>query len=224
MTLVVSTLPRVLEPEGMDTPEEVVAYDAMDHGAVNIRFVEDFLAAQPDVSRVIDLGTGTARIPLALWSLRSDARITAVDISEAMLAVAAKNVVAAGAASAITLALADAKHAGFTDESFTGVLSNSLVHHISDPISFFRDSARLVAEGGVLFVRDLIRPDGDAEVERLVALYATQDTPEQRALFEASLRAALSIAEVKMLVGSAGLVDAAVEATSDRHWTLTWRR
>ena len=35
---------RVLEPEAMDTAEEVRQYDAMDHGAVNRQFVDDFLA------------------------------------------------------------------------------------------------------------------------------------------------------------------------------------
>ena len=38
-------LPRVLEPEVMDKPEEAREYDAMDHSAVNLRFVADFLAA-----------------------------------------------------------------------------------------------------------------------------------------------------------------------------------
>jgi hypothetical protein len=38
-------LPRVLEPEAMDTPEEARDHDAMDHTTVNARFVADFRAA-----------------------------------------------------------------------------------------------------------------------------------------------------------------------------------
>ena len=38
-------LKRVLEPEVMDTPEEAIAYDEMDHSEVNRRFVADLLAA-----------------------------------------------------------------------------------------------------------------------------------------------------------------------------------
>ena len=37
-------LPRVLEPEVMDSPDEARDYDAMDHGQVNRAFVNDLLA------------------------------------------------------------------------------------------------------------------------------------------------------------------------------------
>ena len=33
-------LPRVLEPEVMDSPEEALDYDEMDHGEVNRQFVD----------------------------------------------------------------------------------------------------------------------------------------------------------------------------------------
>ncbi len=38
-------LPRVLEPEAMDTAEESEAYDRMDHSTVNRAFAADWLAA-----------------------------------------------------------------------------------------------------------------------------------------------------------------------------------
>jgi hypothetical protein len=38
-------LQRVLEPEVMDTAEEAIDYDRMDHREVNRRFVDDFLHA-----------------------------------------------------------------------------------------------------------------------------------------------------------------------------------
>src|SRR6476620_5625595 len=57
-------LPRVLEPEVMDTPEEARDYDAMDHSAVNRVFVADFLAVWDGRGPVLDLGTGTALVPI----------------------------------------------------------------------------------------------------------------------------------------------------------------
>ena len=84
-------IPRVLEPEAMETPEEVRQYDAMDHSAVNARFVEDFLAVHGPCrgGEILDVGTGTARIPIALAQADSRASVLALDLSEAMLEQAA---------------------------------------------------------------------------------------------------------------------------------------
>ena len=91
-------IPRVLEPEAMETAEEVRQYDAMDHSAVNSRFVADFLAAHGPCrgGEILDVGTGTARIPIALAQADRQARILALDLSETMLAQAAINIAAAG--------------------------------------------------------------------------------------------------------------------------------
>jgi peptidylprolyl isomerase len=49
-------LPRILEPELMDTDEDAHQYDSMDHTAVNVQFVTDLLDALVDwvFHRVID--------------------------------------------------------------------------------------------------------------------------------------------------------------------------
>ncbi|MCA9201957.1 MAG: SAM-dependent methyltransferase, partial [Planctomycetales bacterium] len=60
------TLARQLEPEVMDTPEEAREYDEMDHSSVNQAFVADMLSSDFVVGDVLDLGTGTARIPIEL--------------------------------------------------------------------------------------------------------------------------------------------------------------
>src|SRR5262245_28528158 len=53
-------LPRVLEPEVMDTEAEARDYDAMDHATVNRAFVADLLALWDGRGTALDLGTGTA--------------------------------------------------------------------------------------------------------------------------------------------------------------------
>ena len=57
-------LQRLLEPEVMDTPAEAIAYDDMDHAEVNRQFVADLLAITSIDGEVLDLGAGTARIPI----------------------------------------------------------------------------------------------------------------------------------------------------------------
>jgi hypothetical protein len=73
---------------------------------------------------------------------------------------------------------------------------------------------------GLLFVRDLLRPETAAELNRLVELYAARDNARQRQLFADSLHAALTVGEVADLLEATGLPRDAVQQTSDRHWTI----
>jgi ubiquinone/menaquinone biosynthesis C-methylase UbiE len=215
-------LPRVLEPEVMDTAEEAAEYDAMDHDGVNRRFCEDLLAIEPEPRRVVDVGTGTARIPVVLCELHPRCSIVATDLAEHMLAVARGNI--ARFSERIELVRVDAKGSSLPAHAFDVVISNSIVHHIPEPALFFAEAMRLCAPGGVLFVRDLERPRDEATLQSLVATYTAKDTPKQRGLFADSLRAALTVDEVVGLVGPLGIPASSVARTSDRHWTLAHRR
>jgi ubiquinone/menaquinone biosynthesis C-methylase UbiE len=219
-------LPRTREPEVMDTPEEACSYDAMDHAEVNARFVADFHAAHGPCrgGTILDVGTGTARIPIALCRADPAARVLAIDLAEAMLAVGRRNVAEAGLSDRIALRLADAKAPDLAPGGFEAVVSNSIVHHIPEPLAVLDAMARLVAPGGTLFVRDLARPADGATLEQLVASYAGDEPEHARNLFAASLHAALTPDEVRALVRSLGLPGDGITLTSDRHWTWTWRR
>ena len=85
-------LPRVLETEAMDTAAEAADYDAMNHAEVNRRFVEELLAfAKWDCTprarrvRVLDVGTGTAQIPIELCRQAAGVHVTGVDLAAHML-------------------------------------------------------------------------------------------------------------------------------------------
>jgi hypothetical protein len=84
--------------------------------------------------------------------------------------------------------------------------------------------ARLVAHGGTLLVRDLARPNSRDEIARVSETYAASETPAARALFEASLGAALTLEEIRAILTSLGHDAREVSMTSDRHWTWSWRR
>ena len=218
-------LPRVLEPEVMDTAEEAADYDSMDHSGVNRQFVDDLLDAgdgQP-LGNVLDVGTGTAQIPIELARRPVQCRITAIDLANEMLAVAHRNVAAAGLKN-VTLELVDAKGLPYAEASFDVVMSNSIVHHIPKPEATFAEMHRVLRPGGLLFVRDLLRPDSTDAVERFVARYAGDETPHQQQLFRQSLHASLTLDELQGLVQSVGIDPAGIGQTSDRHWTLLWRR
>jgi ubiquinone/menaquinone biosynthesis C-methylase UbiE len=215
-------LTRVLEPEVMDTPEEALAYDAMDHSEVNRLFVDHFLAAGPPAGEVLDVGTGTAQIPVELARRTDQYRVTAIDLSTSMLDVAKAKVEVAGLTHLIRLDRIDAKRLPYPDGRFAAVISNSIIHHIPEPEHVLAEAWRVLAPGGLAFVRDLVRPADNAEVRRLVETYAAGCTPHQRQLFEDSLRAALSLSEIRDLISDLGLDPRNVSQTSDRHWT--WRQ
>ena len=221
---------RVLEPEVMDTPEEAQAYDAMDHREVNQRFVEDFLAASAgnavelDDAEILDLGTGTALIPIELCRQHPSCRVLAIDLSAHMLNLAKGNIEVASLRERILLDRVDGKKLPYADGRFVAVISNSIVHHIPEPKTALAEAWRVLAAGGLIFVRDLLRPETDAEVQRLVETYAAEATPHQRQLFDDSLRAALALADIRELIMQLGAPANSVEQTSDRHWSWSARK
>jgi ubiquinone/menaquinone biosynthesis C-methylase UbiE len=210
---------RVLEPEVMDSAEEARAYDAMDHAQVNRAFVADFLAHYAGDGPVIDVGTGTAQIPIELCRRQPHVTVVAVDAAAAMIALAQSNIAREGFASRITAKLVDAKALPDADAAFPAVISNSIVHHIPEPRSVLAEMVRVCAPGGIVFVRDLLRPESDDAVAALVAQHAGACNAHQKKLFDDSLRAALSLDEIRRLVAGLGFAPETVQQTTDRHWT-----
>ncbi len=215
-------IPRVLEPEVMDTPNDATDYDRMDHSEVNRRFASDFFSACPQPAGIIlDVGTGTAQIPIEMCRQNPAVTVHAIDLADEMLKLAAANVTAAGFADRITLELANGRRLTHRDGGFAAVVSNSIIHHIPHPFECFGEMVRVCAPGGLLFVRDLLRPLSDELLEHLVSTYAAECNPHQRQLFADSLRAALTLAEVQTLLVELGFAPDTAMQTSDRHWTVT---
>ncbi len=220
-------LPRTLEPEVMDTAEEAADYDAMDHSEVNRRFVDDWGTASRAMGhpasatlRMLDVGTGTALIPIEFCRSFPNLHMIAIDLATEMLKLAAANVERAGFSERIELRLVDAKRLTYEDAGFDSVVSNSIMHHIPQPLDSLTEMVRVLAPGGLLFVRDLLRPETEAELEALVQTYTQGATPNMRQLFRQSLHAALTVEEVAEMLTQLGLSRDWVRATSDRHWTI----
>jgi ubiquinone/menaquinone biosynthesis C-methylase UbiE len=217
-------LERQLEPEVMDTAAEAADYDAMDHREVNERFVADLLAFARPIGEMLDMGTGTALIPIELVRQCPSAKVLGIDLSEPMLALARENIAAAGLEYSIRVEAADAKHLPYKDGQFAAILSNSIVHHIPEPAEALAEAVRVLAPGGIVFVRDLMRPRDETELARLAEMYSGGPKPEQRKMFVESLHAALTLAEIRGLVEALGFPASRVQATSDRHWTWSGHR
>ena len=215
-------LPRVLEPEVMSSAEEAGEYDEMDFTATDQLFAERAAqlvrGASAPVNFIADLGSGNAKIPLAMCPLLPGAtRVCAVEMSREMLAIAARNRARNGVA--LHLVAADAKLVPFADQSVGMVTSNSLVHHIPDPRAVFLEIARIARPGAPILIRDLVRPETHDALDQLLEAHATHWSPLQRTLFSDSLQAALTLEEVKKLLVECDLTDVNVTQVSDRHWS-----
>jgi len=218
------TLARILEAEVMDTPEEASDYDSMDHSQVNRAFVDDLLAIADNATDILDLGTGTALIPIELCQRLESGRVMAIDLSIHMLELARYNIEVVGLNERIQLGHVDGKQLPYDDEMFDAVISNSIIHHIPEPLTVLREAVRVATPGGVLFIRDLMRPPSDADVCRLLETHAGQANQHQQQMFDDSLRAALDLDEIRDLVEQLGFPRETVQATSDRHWTWVGRQ
>jgi ubiquinone/menaquinone biosynthesis C-methylase UbiE len=227
------TLKRTLEPEVMDSAEDAMQYNDMDHSQVNQNFVDDLMVLlqsdanfqsrliddQAELLDVLDVGTGTALIPALLCDQQSAFRVMAIDMAVNMLDLATYNVEACSRPDRIQLAKVDAKDLDYDTEMFDVVISNSIVHHIPNPEKCLAEMVRVLKRGGAMFVRDLMRPDDEATLESIVQTYAGDESEYSRRLFRESLHASLSLDEIRQIVIELGWDPQGVQATSDRHWT-----
>ncbi len=211
---------RIVEPEVMDTAEAAEAYDAMGHGEVDQAFVDRVIALGASTGHFLDVGTGPAQIPILLAQSCPDIHITAIDLSEEMLKIAKRHVEDAGLTDQITLELVDAKTLPYPDNTFDGLISNSIVHHIHDAMTALQEMGRVARPKGPVLIRDLIRPETPADAQAFVDRYAANDTPQQQKLYYDSFLAAFTITEVNEMLIQIDMPNAVVVQSTDRHWSI----
>lgn len=206
------------EPELMDLLLEAEAYANADFANVNEAFVDRLLllAGNEAFQRVVDPGTGPADIPIRLVKRRPAWQVVGVDGSEAMLSIARTRIAAHGQTGRIELILADALNTPMSSSSFDVVMSNSILHHVRDAALLWREIERLCRSGGFVFLRDLRRPESEADALRLVEEHAGRESELLKEEFFRSLLSAYTPEEVVQQIRDAGLA-LRVEAVSDRH-------
>ena len=215
---------RILEPEVMDNELEAQEYDQMDFTEVNTDFalLASKLGKKEDKLKVLDIGTGTAQIPIILADFQPNWHITAIDMARSMLTIAEKNIQEKNKSSQITLQLVDGKKMPYPDKSFDLVISNSLIHHIPQPLELLKEINRIINPNGVILLRDLFRPESENDIERIVHEANLDYSPRQKQLFKDSLHAALTVDEMKDLADDMEWYSAQVYQSSPRHWTLRY--
>ena len=211
---------RILEPEVMDTKEEAEAYDAMGHGEVDKAFVDRVITLGAESGHFLDVGTGPAQIPILLAQRCPNINLIAIDLSIEMLKIAERHIADSDLTERIALERVDAKTLPYPDNTFDGLISNSIVHHIHDSLKALKEMGRVMKPKGVVLIRDLIRPETPEAAQVFVDKYAAEDTPIQQKLYYESFLASFTIAEVEQMLIQADIPGAVVVQTTDRHWSI----
>lgn len=101
-------------------------------------------------ARILDIGTGTGVV--ALEAARRGASVVGVDLSEGMLAYAARSAQAAGLAPAVELRRMDAQALDLPDATFDAVTSLFALLHFPDPETALLEMRRVLRPGGRVVV------------------------------------------------------------------------
>ena len=211
---------RILEPELMDDEAQSLAYADADFSTSNQLFVDGLVGDFPTHLRdVVDIGCGPADVVIRLARAATAARITAIDGSAPMLAIARTAVAAAGVGDRLTLLQARIPGPPPASQSFDAVLSKDLLHHLPDPMVLWREVMRLGRPGAAIYVMDLVRPDSEETARAMVREGAGSEHPILQHDFYQSLLAAFTMDEVRAQVAGAGL-DLTVGPIGVRHMLI----
>ncbi len=212
---------RILEPELMDDPKQADAYARADFEEENQGFVERFKEYFPEFSKgtVLDLGCGPADIPIRLAKLYPTCPIIGVDASAPMIQLGEQAVKKAGLADRITLRCEryeDVSGARIADAA----ISNSLLHHLPNPLQFWQKIRQLVKPGVPVLVMDLLRPDSPEAAQAIVNQYAANEPEILRRDFYNSLLAAFTEDEIGSQLARMNLTRLLIDVPDDRHWVV----
>lgn len=209
----------------MDEAEQARAYADADFAEVNQSFVDGFRDVFPEFERgrVVDLGCGPADIPIRLCRALRDVEVVGCDGAESMLALGRQRVAGAGLSDRIQLVPVSLPMGAPTLGRFDAGISNSLLHHLHDPMVLWESLSELLSPGAPIYVVDLFRPSTEERVDELVETYARGEAPLLARDFRASLHAAFTLDEVNSQLAKAGLYQLAVEEISDRHLRVAGR-
>ena len=152
---------------GNGVPFEAYGTDLVDAiGAINrpqfVNLVADWLASVPEVdarlraappARIADVAAGTAQSSIAIARAYPRAAVDAIDVDEASIAVAQRNVAAAGLADRVRPILHDA-----SDPELGGpydlVTIFEALHDMNHPVEALRAARASLAEGGSVVIAD----------------------------------------------------------------------
>ncbi len=217
---------RIPEPELMDEAEQALAYAKADFSEPNQRFVDAFVEAFPELREgaVLDLGCGPGDIVFRLAQRCPGLTVHGLDGARAMLAHGERRLAAEPALQGrVRFVEGVLPGARLPRASYDAITSNSLLHHLHDPLGLWRAVRSAAAPGAAVLVMDLFRPESPEAAAAIVERHSGAEPEVLKRDFFHSLCAAFSPDEVRGQLAAAGLEALQVRTVSDRHLTVSGR-
>ncbi len=160
-----------VHPEGIPWPASVL-YDTLSGTLI---FQRHYALVAADVrgygahaGRILDIGTGPGWLLPALRVEFPHAELVGVDVSQAMVSRARRNVAgpgrgpggslqARGGMDGIKVVLANAQRLPFAAGTFDRVVSTGSIHHWKDAVAGLAEAHRVLKPGGHALIYDLVR-------------------------------------------------------------------
>ena len=108
-----------------------------------------------DAPEALEIGHGPGDLAIRLAGRVPRLRLTGLDLDPAMVAIAARKAVAAGASGRVRFVEGDVASLPFPDETFDLVVSTFSTHHWPDAAAGFAEIRRVLRPGGRAMVYDL---------------------------------------------------------------------
>jgi ubiquinone/menaquinone biosynthesis C-methylase UbiE/uncharacterized protein YbaR (Trm112 family) len=135
---------------------------------------------------VLDVGTGTGRLPLALLSERFGGKIIGLDLSLGMLRQARRKL--RPYAEQVTLVWQDASHLPFGDETFDAVTCLESAEFMPRPAEVLAEMVRVLAPGGSLLLTNRVGREARLLPRRAISRPDFEQLLAQQALTEIEVR------------------------------------
>lgn len=148
-----------LHPEGIPAGAAKI-YNKISGTSIFLRhydLVAEDIVQFCSAGRLIDIGTGPGRLLIGLHQLAAGLQLTGVDISQAMVIEAKKNMDAAGLSNTVNICQAGAKKLPFEDNYFDIVISTGSLHHWKEPLECMKEIHRVLKPGGTVLLYDLVK-------------------------------------------------------------------
>lgn len=109
----------------------------------------------PDGSRVLDVGTGPGRVPLAIAAAAPGLRVDGIDLSEEMIDHARRLTTDSPVRDSVHFAVDDVADLSYPDGSFDLIVSTLSQHHWADRERAIRELFRVLRPSGQIWIYDI---------------------------------------------------------------------